>query len=257
MPLLALGGGDPGGEGRELLEGLHAEPAEPLHHPVEHVHGGAGVLEGTVVGRDGGAEGLGQRGELAVRGVVAGDHPAREARGVEHLELRPRPALLFGEVLEEADVERRVVGHQDASARELQERRQRGVDRRRCRDHGVGDAGEHGDEGRDLGARVDQRLELAEHLAAADLHRADLGDHRPALGRAAGGLEVDDTERDVAQRAAQLVESALRLPPGGRTLDRSGGTAGHVVDARSGHRQTPGRRAGYARRHPGREEAAE
>ena len=42
----------------------------------------------------------------------------------------------------------------------------------------VGDAGEHGDERRDRRARVDQGLELAEHLAAAHLDRADLGDRR-------------------------------------------------------------------------------
>ena len=68
-----------------------------------------------------------------------------------------------------------------------------------------------------VGARVDQGLELAEHLAAAHLDRADLGDHRAGRGRAAGGLEVDHAEGDVAQRAAQLVEAALRLPAGGRT----------------------------------------
>ena len=45
-------------------------------------------------------------------------------------------------------------------------------------DHRVGDAGEHADERADLLAGIDEGLELAEHLAAADLHRADLGDAR-------------------------------------------------------------------------------
>ena len=57
-------------------------------------------------------------------------------------------------------------------------------------------------------AGVDQRLELAEHLAAADLDRADLGD--VGTGRAAaGGLEVDDDEGDRRQCGAELVECAL------------------------------------------------
>ncbi len=47
---------------------------------------------------------------------------------------------------------------------------------------------------------VDQRPELAQLLAAADLDRADLGDP-VAVGCAAGGLQVDDHERHVAQRA--------------------------------------------------------
>ena len=56
--------------------------------------------------------------------------------------------------------------------------------------------------------RVDQRLELAEHLAAAHLDRADLGD--AAAGRAAaGGLKVDDDEGDLAQRLAELVDREL------------------------------------------------
>ena len=76
------------------------------------------------------------------------------------------------------------------------------------RDHRVGDAGEDGDERRDRLGRVDQGLELAEHLAAAHLDRADLGD--AALGRAAaGGLEVDDDERDVGEGGAEVVERGL------------------------------------------------
>ena len=55
----------------------------------------------------------------------------------------------------------------------------------------------------------------------------------PAVGRAAGGLEVDDAERDVAQRAAELVEAALRLPAGGRggrLLRSSATTLGPATD---------------------------
>ncbi len=91
--------------------------------------------------------------------------------------------------------------------------------------------------GRDGLVRVDQRLELAEHLAAAHLDRADLGDHRAALGRAAGRLQVDDAERHVAQRTAELVEAALRLPPrAAGPARREAAVAGHDSDARCGHR---------------------
>ena len=55
---------------------------------------------------------------------------------------------------------------------------------------------------------VDQGLELAEHLAAAHLDGADLGDRRVG-GAAARGLEVDDDERDIGQCGAQVVEGAL------------------------------------------------
>ena len=164
-----------------------------------------------------------------------------------------RPCCVV-EVLEEADVERRVVGDQDGAGRELEERRQRGLDRRGVGDHGVADAGEHRDERRDLGARVDQGLELAEHLATAHLDRTDLGDHAARLGRAAGRLEVDDGEGEVPQRTAQLVEAALRLPAGGAswTVVLTRATVGAFADtpvdhkgvsAPPGHQTRPGPRS--------------
>ena len=60
-------------------------------------------------------------------------------------------------------------------------------------------------------AGVHERLELAEHLAAAHLDRADLRD-RAVRGRAARGLEVHDDERDVRQRGAQVVQGRLHRP---------------------------------------------
>ena len=125
------------------------------------------------------------------------------------------------------DVERGVVRDEDAPGRELQERGQRRLDRRGVADHRVADAGQHGDERRDLRVRVDQRLELAEHLAAPDLHRADLGDHRPGRSGTARRLEVDHAEGQVTQRPPQLVEAALRLPAG-RLPRRTVGGGAHV-----------------------------
>src|SRR5688572_16075315 len=86
----------------------------------------------------------------------------RASLAVSRTSKRGRVVVLGGEVLEEAHVERRVVGDQDAAGRELEEGGQGRLDRRRVAHHRVGDAGEHRDEGRDLRARVDQGLELAE-----------------------------------------------------------------------------------------------
>ena len=57
------------------------------------------------------------------------------------------------------------------------------------------------------GPGIDQGLELAEHLAAAHLDRADLGDH-VGLG-AAGGLQVDDAERHLGQMGAKIIKRGL------------------------------------------------
>jgi hypothetical protein len=71
-----------------------------------------------------------------------------------------------------------------------------------------------GDERRDGMAGVHERLELPQHLAAAHLDGADLGD--PAvLGVGAGGLEVHHDEGDVPQRGAELLEGGLVCGRGG------------------------------------------
>ena len=132
---------------------------------------------------------------------------------------------------QEAGVERRVVRDEHGAAQELQDRGQHGRQPRRPGDHRGGDAGERDDVRRQPGARVDQRGQLAEQLAAAHLDRADLGD-RVGVRRAAGGLQVEHDEGDLAQRRAQLVERELR---GGRG-------AGTVADASGGLRQNSGRR---------------
>ena len=93
---------------------------------------------------------------------------------------------------------------------ELEQRRQHRLDPRGRGDEGVGQPGEHGDLRRDRPARVDERLERAEELAAADLDGADLGD-RVIAAVAAGRLEVEHAERDVGERRAEVVEAALAL----------------------------------------------
>ena len=90
-----------------------------------------------------------QRGELAVGHLLAGQDAPGEDRGVEGLEPRPGDAELATEVLEEADVEWRVVRHEHAAAGELEEARQDLGDARSADDHLVGDAGQHRDVGGD------------------------------------------------------------------------------------------------------------
>ena len=233
VALAALGRAHPRGEGLQLLEGVDAEPAEPLHQAVQDVDGRAGVGEGPVVGRRAGLEDAGERRQLAVGRVVARDDAARQACGVDHLERRPRPALLEGEVPQEADVERRVVGDQHRAAR-----RTRGTPGARTRSTGASAT---------IELVMPVRTAMNAGIAVCGLTRVWNSPStspprtftapisviiEPGLGRPAGGLEVDDAERDVAQRPAELVEAALRLPLGGgrRSCLR------HVPDGRSRHR---------------------
>ena len=151
-----------------------------------------------------------QRAEAAVGHLVA-HQPAGQGDGVDahRVEARVPGALERG--AQERHVEADVVADEDRAAEELEQRRQHGLDARRRRDEGVGEAGEHRDLRRDGPARVDERLERAEELAAAHLDRADLGD-RVVGAVAAGRLEVEDAERDVGERRAEVVEAALHGP---------------------------------------------
>ena len=145
------------------------------------------------------------------------------------------------------------MGDEDGAPRELEEARQDRPDPRRRGHHARGDPGEHADVGRDLPTRVDQGLELAEHRAAPHLHGADLGD-RAVLRRAAGGLEVDDDERDLGQSRADVVDGHLlvadRLAPHGGSGDGHGRTVGRGGDSPGDARRGPARGDGCARRRP-------
>jgi len=196
-----------GGRG-EVLEVRDAERCEATEQSVQHVDRGARVGQGTVRRARRRVEEGGERRELVVGNLVAGHRPPGQRDGVEHLGPRPGVVERARRGLEEPDVERSVVRHQDRPVRELQETRQDLLDRRCPGDHRGGDPGQSGDEGGDRRARVDQRLELAQDRTAAHLDRADLGD-RGTVRRPAGGLEVDDDERHLGQGCAEFVESEL------------------------------------------------
>lgn len=163
------------------------------------MHGGQGRV---------GTEERRQRSQPPVGGLVLAHQLAGQGDGVDDLETRPRLAGRLRSGLEEGDVEAGVVRDEDTAAGELEEGGQHRVDARRLSDHAVGDPGEHLDERRDGGAWVDEGLELAEHLAATDLDRADLSDGA-FVGAASGRLQVDHDKSHRVQRGAQVIEGAL------------------------------------------------
>ena len=205
MALGALLGRGAATEGEEVLEAVHAQRAHALHEPMQHRHGGLGIVEGPMAGGSGGPEVARESLQLAVAYVVAGEGATGDAGGVDHAGCRPRQVGLVARSAQEGHVIGRVVRHQHCSARELPKSRDRCGDRGRSGKHPIGDPGQGSDEGRDGHARIGEGLVLTDHLAAAHLDRADLGDAR-IHGLAAGGLEIDDDEGDIAQGRAEVVE---------------------------------------------------
>jgi len=175
----ALGRTDPRGERAELFEGHDALAAHSREQPMQDVDGGAGILQRAMIGGCRGAEQLRQSPELAVGCLVLADQLSGQVGGVDDAKGRPHVTGQRGCGLEERDVKGRVVGDQDAVAGELQKGRKHALDPWRVGHHLVGDAGEDRDECGDRLGRVDQGLELADHLPASDLDRAHLGDVCP------------------------------------------------------------------------------
>ncbi len=161
-----------------------------------------------MVGRCSRPEQQRERRQLAVRCLVSRQCLAGHAGGVDDGIGRPGDVCRGVGGAQEAHVERGVVRDEDRATGELGKARHDAGDARRRCDHRVGDAGEDRDERRDRLAGVDERLELSDDLPPADLDGADLRD-RAGGGAPASRLQVDDDERDLAQRCAELVERAL------------------------------------------------
>jgi hypothetical protein len=134
-----------------------------------------GILEGAVDRRGRCPQVPGQGAEAQVGDLVAHE-TAGEPQRVDAAVRQPRVAALDQGGVEEGDVEAHVVADEDRRADELEERRQHLGDRWRRQHHRLGDAGEHRDQRRDGDARVHERLERPEALAAPQLHCPDLGD---------------------------------------------------------------------------------
>jgi hypothetical protein len=175
---------------------------------VEHVDGGAGVGERAVAGRDRGAEVGGEGGEADVGDLVAGEQLAGQPGGADHPVGEPLVAVALQVGLEEAPVEGGVVGDQHGAAEELQQAGEHHLDGLGVGDHAVGDAGQGGDQRWDRDLGVDQGVEGAEHLAAADPDGADLRDPVGG-GGAAGDLQVQDHELDVDEGRPEIIQGLL------------------------------------------------
>ena len=106
---------------------------------------------------------------------------------------------------QEADVEAGVVGDQHCAAGELEERRQHGVDLRRVVHHRRGDAGELRRSAAGCCGRGSTSVASSPSTAPPRTLTAPISVIGVALspspaGAPAGGLEVDDDERGLAQR---------------------------------------------------------
>ena len=200
-----------GGELEEVVEAEHTEPGGAFQEEVEQIGSGTHVVEGPVRRLVAEPEVSREGAELAVRDL--GTHePAGEAAGIDELirQLRIRPGGERG--VQEPEVEADVVAHDHGIADELEQRRQYPVDHGRGADHVLGDARQIDDLGWDRDAGVDEGLERPHTQPAHVLRRPHFGDSAHPRGRA-GGLEVDDTERDMTQRRTEVVEGLLmRLP---------------------------------------------
>ena len=198
--------GEPG-EHEQVVQPEHAPRGRPLQQQVEQIGRGQGVVEGAVRRLVVEPEAVGQGAEAAVGHLVA--HEAAGQRGrVDGRVGQAGPAVAPEGRVEEAEVEADVVADDDGAAEELRQRRQHRVHARRGRHHRRRDAGQHRDGGRDGRARVDQRVEGPQALAAPDLDGADLRDGI-LVGRAPGGLQVHDGEGHLGERGAELVEGPL------------------------------------------------
>ncbi len=125
-------------EARDLLQRAHALLLQPGEEEQEQLARGLRVVERAVHGLDPGVEAVG---EGAQRALLLRAELARHAQGVERGPRERLPALLAELVVEEAEVERRVVRHQHRVRREVDELGQHDLDgrragrrcRRRCR----------------------------------------------------------------------------------------------------------------------------
>ncbi len=200
----------------EIVEPEHAEPGGTLDQQVEQIGGGERVVERTMARPMVESEPRRQRAELAVGHFVA-HQPSGECDGVDDGACQRLAVGAMTRRTQEADVEADVVADDHRVADEVDQasprhRSMRGAPATRTSESPVstvicGGMARPG---------FDERLERPEALATADLDGADLGDH-VVVAVAAGGLEVDDAERDVVQRCAQIVERSLVGELGNRT----------------------------------------
>ena len=175
-PLSALGVRHIGQIGAQILVGRHALVSHSFDQRMQHVDGGAGVVQGAVGGLGAGPDQPRQCRQPNAGRLLAAQHPAGQPHRAQHRRTGPVNIALLGRGAQEADVEPRVVGDQNRAVRKLKEHRQYRRDGRGITHHRGGDPGEFDDLRRDAALRVHQGGELTDDLSAADLDRSDLGD---------------------------------------------------------------------------------
>ena len=203
-------GREPGLGGGQLAVTVHPAGGQPAQQPGQHGGGGPGVGQRPVPRLVGRAEEARQRAQLAVGHLARPQRQPGQGHGVQHRRGRPAQPAARARRGQEAHVERRVMRGEHAAVDEVEEHRQHGRGRRRVRDHGVTDAGQLRDVGRDRLPRVHQGAELRFDPAAAHPDGADLGDTGRVRGPA-GRLDIDHHELQALQRAP------AQCQPGGRS----------------------------------------
>ena len=197
------------GQGQQVVEAEDAEGRRPLEQQVEEVGRGEGVVEGAVGGLVVEPQPRRQGAEAAVRDLVAQEAPG-EGAGVDERPPQARPGGAVEGTVEERGVEADVVADDHGAVGELDERRQHLLDPRGGTDHRLGDAREHGDLRGDGPARVHEGVERAEALAAAHLHRPDLGD---GVGGGYGPVVSRSSTQNVTSRSGVPRSSNERCTP--------------------------------------------
>ncbi|CAB4626905.1 unannotated protein [freshwater metagenome] len=118
---------------------------------------------------------FGKSPKFAVWNFVA-DQSSSKRNGIDGAIREFRALVAFEGGLYKRKVESDVVSDDDRIADELKQRRKHRLDARSRHHHGMGDAGEHRDLGRNRATWVYERLECAETFAAAEFHRTNFGD---------------------------------------------------------------------------------
>ena len=159
---------------------------------------------------------------------ASGQKRARKCQRVEHGSGQPSPGHPVQIAVEERAVEPRVVRDEHRLPREGHEAADSRGGGGRSPQVRLADAGQRGDLGGKLGARVDERLERAGLLETADPDGADLTDTRAAAEP--GRLEVED---DIVGVLQQRIDLGARKPDR-RTDPAHPGIAGdEVVEERA------------------------
>lgn len=202
----------------QVIESEDTKVGGALEEHVQQIGGRKSIIECTVAWLMIESEATGQCRQAAV-GYLVADQSSGKCQGVDDDVCQVRTSGAGEGSVQKSNVEPNVVTNDHAVSTKLEQAGKGGLDARCRHDHGVGDSGEDCDQWRNCPARVDQGLECAEALAAADLDRTDFGDD-VGVSIAACGFQVDDAERDVAQWCSQVVERTLHPDRRPRTFVR-------------------------------------